>query len=165
MVNFSFINHIEERNGLAEAIWLLEDRLRCEEDDSQTVMRLLFLYWYMWHEPFHLTNDRRDRNWLECFDVLLAKSTLRFANNVDYNWVIGYLLTQVADDGQRTNRGIELIQRAAKLAPSDPLPGLALKKALDLSCSCEVISPEGIDRLLEWGMLGEFFVQLFSSHN
>lgn len=160
MQNLDFISYIEEQNGIAEAVYLLEEWLASGCSDKLTIMRLLFLYWFMNTEPNYLTNDNGSRDWVSSFIDLLEHSEKKFLNDSDFNWVAGYLSCMFPAAYFR-QKGEELLLHAGQLAPSDPLPQLAWQRV-----NGEVSRFEDVwdlDRRFEqWGMMGDYFRYLFT---
>lgn len=161
MRDLQFISHIEEHNGINEAIWLLEQRVAEGAGDKATYLRLLFLYWYMQSEPDYLTNNLHERNWSEYFLAFIAECS-SLHDDVDYNWLVGYLLCMGNFAANQQVRGEAMFSKAWKLAPDDFLVHKAL--ALTGFTAANVV-PNAGDwdlRLADWGMLGDYVRQVFT---
>ncbi len=154
MQDLKYISYVEEQNGIAEAVYLLEERLKSGGADKVTVLRLLFLYWFMEHEPAFFTNDNGSRDWTQSFRGLLEQTWNRFKEDSEYNWVAGYLLSQFPAQDMR-RRGEEMQREAVCLEPDSILPDLFLHLARK-----EKFSLQGVhdleNRLADWGMLGDY---------
>jgi len=151
-----FISYIEEQNGIAEALYLLEERLTEGCKDKLTVMRLLFLYWFMETEPVYLTNANQKREWTAALVNLLEGFRNTFKDEVDFNWVAGYLLAQLPGLEQQ---GEVFLLQAVSLDPKNPLAQHVFKCVRGAGAEERVPYSElGFE---DWGMMGDYFRQIF----
>ncbi|HZW83785.1 MAG TPA: hypothetical protein VFF14_10260 [Candidatus Deferrimicrobium sp.] len=158
MKELTEISYIEEQNGITEALYLLEERIDAGCDDLETVMRTMFLYWFMFNEPGYLTNDDGSRDWVKCFRTLFTISLPVYKDNVDFCWVVGYLLSHFHGYANLQIEGQELLLRAVQLAPNDPLPTSALTNS---RLEMRSLSSEVAKKLSTWGLMGEFFRYMY----
>jgi hypothetical protein len=152
------ISYIEEQNGITEALYLLEERINAGCDDLETVLRALFLYWFMFKEPAYLINDNGSRDWAKCFWALFTIFQDDYKDNADFCWVVGYLLSNFSGYDNLQSKGKELLLRGVALAPNDPLPALALTNSRVEMAS---LSSGVLKKLTAWGMMGEYFRYLY----
>ncbi len=160
MQDLKYISYVEERNGIAEAVYLLEERVRAGGDDKVTILRLLFLYWFMEHEPAFFTNDNGSRDWTVCFRDLVEQNCNRFKQDSEFNCVAGYLLSQSPALDMRL-RGEELLLEAVRLDPGGTLPELFL--SLDRGEKVSANRILDLDSTFpDWGMLGEYLEHILA---
>lgn len=164
MESLRFISFIEENNGIAEAVYLLEQRIADGATDLLTVVRLLFVYWYMSCERSYLAEINAMKDWQHSFFKLYSSHASKLAEDPETSWVTGYLLCQFPSSDYNEH-GLRLLTQAVFTSPNDQLPLLALrivKKEQTL-----LLDSSGWDeRFRDWGMMGEYFRYLFSlKHN
>lgn len=155
---------LEERNGLNEAIYLLEQRVSCGCKDKATVLKLLFLYWYMETEPKYMTNDKGTRDWGEWFANLLQQCG-HLEEDIEFNWVAGYLMRHFPKREDFHTSGKSMLQKATILAPEDPIPNALWQLETENQQSSNISEFNWEERFTDWGMLKDYFeILLKNSH-
>ena len=121
--------------GLMPAVALYEGRYFRGASDKETVLRLLFLYWYALAEPPYITGLDGVSEPALRFTQLFEKAEPKYQHDAEFCWILGYLLSLdpffFGNEEKWRDKSKALLARAFQLEPTDPIIQLVRTKALN----------------------------------
>jgi hypothetical protein len=159
--------------GLMPAITAYEERYTLGENDKETVLRLLFLYWYALVEPPYITGLDDVCEPAVRFVTLFEESESKYQGDFEFSLIVGYLLSLApflfGDQEKWEDKSSELLARAAHLEPTNPIID-AVKRDIHPASEAflKAFSDKSIqslfkDRFSNRGYMGVYLIESLSS--